>query len=105
MSKVAHAGSFLQAGSRDETEPENGMAHFIEHMIFKGTKRRKSFQILSHLENVGGDLNAFTSKEDTCIYASLLVAHTRRTFALFSDIIFSPVFPERELRKRMKYTG
>ncbi|MBP7849212.1 MAG: insulinase family protein [Lentimicrobiaceae bacterium] len=99
MSKVAHAGVFLQAGSRDETEPENGMAHFIEHMIFKGTKRRKSFQILSHLENVGGDLNAFTSKEDTCIYASFLVEHTRRTFALFSDIIFSPVFPERELRK------
>ncbi|HRZ78056.1 MAG TPA: pitrilysin family protein, partial [Bacteroidales bacterium] len=98
-SLVAHAGVFLNTGSRDEQPLENGLAHFIEHVLFKGTRRRKAFQVLSRLENVGGDLNAFTTKEDTCIYASFLPEHYDRTLELFADILYDSTFPERELKK------
>lgn len=96
-SQVAHCGFFINTGTRDETQNENGMAHFIEHLIFKGTKKRKSFHILSRLEDVGGDLNAYTTKEDTCVHASFLKDHYERTFELFSDIVFHSTFPEKAL--------
>ena len=70
--EVAHCGIIINTGSRDEKVNENGMAHFIEHVIFKGTKKRRAFHVLSRLENIGGDLNAYTTKEETCIYASFL---------------------------------
>lgn len=96
---VAHAGILLNTGSRDEREEENGLAHFIEHIIFKGTRRRKAYQVLSRLENVGGDLNAYTTKEETCVYASILPGHFERAMELFSDILFNSTFPEKEMAR------
>ena len=71
-SKVAHCGLFINTGSRDERQDEHGMAHLIEHLIFKGTKKRRAFHILSRMEDVGGEVNAYTTKEETCIHASFL---------------------------------
>ncbi len=96
---VAHCGVVIDAGSRDERENENGIAHFIEHLIFKGTKKRKAYHVLSRLENVGGDLNAYTSKEETFVYASFLHPHYERALELFADIIFNSTFPEKEIAK------
>ncbi|MCX6258699.1 MAG: pitrilysin family protein [Bacteroidia bacterium] len=96
---VAHAGVFINTGSRDEDEDEHGMAHFIEHMIFKGTHKRKAWHIISRLEDVGGDLNAYTSKEETCVHASFLCQYYDRAIELFSDILFNSVFPEEEVEK------
>jgi predicted Zn-dependent peptidase len=98
-SMVAHCGIVINAGSRDELEHEQGLAHFIEHVIFKGTSRRRNFHILSHMENVGGELNAYTTKEDTCIYASFMHPHYQRWFDLLGDIVFHSVFPDKELDK------
>ena len=98
-SQVAHCGLFINTGSRDEEAEEQGLAHFIEHVIFKGTRRRKAFQVLSHMENVGGEINAFTSKEDTCIYASFLHLHYDRWLDVASDIIFQSIFPDKEINK------
>jgi predicted Zn-dependent peptidase len=96
---VAHCGLTINAGSRDELAHEQGLAHFIEHVIFKGTNRRRTHHILSHMENVGGEINAYTSKEDTCIYASFISSFYQRWFDLVSDIVFNSVFPEKELQK------
>lgn len=96
---VAHCGLFVDAGSRDEPEAGHGIAHFIEHTIFKGTKKRTVFQILNRLENVGADLNAFTGKEETCIYASFLNIYYERALDLFQDIFFNSTFPDKELSK------
>ncbi|WP_066628335.1 M16 family metallopeptidase [Labilibacter marinus] len=97
--EVAYCGMIINAGSRDEKEKEHGMAHFIEHVVFKGTKKRKAFHVLSRLEDVGGELNAFTSKEETCIYATCLKEDYERSMELISDITFHSVFPEKELIK------
>lgn len=97
--EIAHCGLIINAGSRDESETQNGIAHFIEHVIFKGTTKRKAYHVLSRLENVGGDLNAFTTKEETCIYASFLHQHYERSLELFADILFNSVFPEKEINK------
>lgn len=96
---VSHCGITINAGSRDELPGEQGLAHLIEHLIFKGTHRRKAHHILSHMENVGGEINAYTSKEDTCIYASFMNQHYQRCFDLLSDIVFNSVFPEKEIIK------
>ncbi|MFZ4562516.1 MAG: M16 family metallopeptidase [Bacteroidales bacterium] len=96
---VAHCGLFIHAGSREERETEHGTAHFIEHTIFKGTERRNLFQVLNRLENVGADLNAYTGKEETCIYASFLSEYYDRTLELFQDIFFHPTFPGKELER------
>jgi predicted Zn-dependent peptidase len=98
-SPIAHFGIFVNTGSRDELKEENGMAHFIEHSIFKGTKKRKAYHILSRLEDVGGDLNAFTTKEFTCIYATFLNTYYSRALDLISDITFHSVFPQKEIEK------
>lgn len=99
QSPVAHCGIFIDAGSRDETDAEHGIAHFIEHTIFKGTQKRTVFQVLNRLENVGADLNAYTTKEETCIYASFLCEFYDRTLDLFQDIFFHSIFPEKELER------
>ncbi len=96
---VAHCGLTINAGSRDEKPAEQGLAHFIEHAVFKGTQKRRAHHILSHMENVGGELNAYTTKEDTCIHASFMHTFYQRWFDLLSDILFNSVFPERELEK------
>ena len=97
--EVAHCGIFINAGTRDETDHEHGIAHFIEHTIFKRTERRNVFQVLNRLENVGADMNAFTGKEETCIYATFLNKYYDRALELFQDIFFHAVFPEKELEK------
>ena len=96
---VAHCGLIVNTGSRDETGPEHGIAHFIEHMLFKGTKKRKAYHILSRLEDVGGELNAYTTKEETAVHASFLKDDYERAIELISDITFNSVFPEKEIEK------
>ncbi|MDA3927479.1 MAG: pitrilysin family protein [Prolixibacteraceae bacterium] len=96
-SPVAHFGVIVNTGSRDELEHEQGMAHFIEHTIFKGTKKRKAVQIINQLEDVGGELNAYTTKEETAIYATFLNEYYQRTIELVSDIVINSTFPEKEL--------
>jgi predicted Zn-dependent peptidase len=96
---VAHAGLFINTGSRDEEENEHGLAHFVEHVIFKGTGKRKSFQIINRLEDVGGELNAYTTKEETCIHASFLKEDIERAIELISDLGYNSIFPEKEIEK------
>ncbi|MCC6601346.1 MAG: insulinase family protein [Crocinitomicaceae bacterium] len=97
--EVGHCGLFINGGSRDEHENEHGLAHFLEHCLFKGTKHRKTFHILSRLDSVGGELNAFTSKEETWIHASFLTEHFERAIELIADIAFYSTFPEKEIAK------
>ena len=78
QSNVAYCGFAVDAGTRDENEQEQGMAHFVEHLIFKGTQKRHAWHILNRMENVGGDLNAYTNKEETVIYSAFLVEHFSR---------------------------
>ncbi len=89
----------VNAGSRDEAEHKEGLAHFIEHLLFKETTRRNTSQILNRLELVGADLNAYTTKEYTCVHASLLKPHLERAIDLFEDILFHSTFPDEELEK------
>ncbi len=96
---VAHCGLVINTGSRDEMAPEHGMAHFIEHMLFKGTKKRKAYHVLSRLEDVGGELNAYTTKEETAVHASFLKEDYERAIELIRDITFNSVFPEKEIEK------
>ena len=96
---IAHMALMVNIGMRDELTNENGLAHFIEHMLFKGTKKRKAYHILSCLENVGGELNAYTTKEETCIHASFLKDHYNKAIDLISDIAFNSIYPENELEK------
>lgn len=99
VGKAAWCGLIIGVGSRDEQPGEEGIAHFIEHVIFKGTEKRKAYHILSRIEDVGGELNAYTTKEDTCIYASFLPNDYERVLELFADIVFNSVFPEKEIEK------
>lgn len=98
-SPVAHCAITINVGSRDELPEENGIAHFIEHCIFKGTEKRKNVHILNRIDGVGGELNAFTTKEETCIYATFLNNYHERVLELFSDIVFNSIFPQKELEK------
>jgi predicted Zn-dependent peptidase len=96
---VAHCGIIINTGSRNEKEADHGIVHFIEHMFFKGTKRRKPYHILSRLEDVGGELNAYTTKEETSVHASFLKDDYERAMELLSDVVFNSVFPEKEIEK------
>ncbi len=98
-STISHACILINKGSRDEPEGKAGLAHFIEHLIFKRTKKRNTNQILNRLESVGADLNAYTTKEYTCVHASFLNPYLDRTLELFSDISFNSTFPEEEMEK------
>ncbi|MET4138653.1 pitrilysin family protein [Pedobacter sp. UYP1] len=98
-SAISHACIIVNSGSRDETESQAGLAHFIEHLIFKRTEKRNTNQILNRLESVGADLNAYTTKEYTCIHASFLHPYLDRTLELFNDIVFHSTFPEEEMEK------
>jgi len=98
-SPVAHAGVIINAGSRDESPIEHGIAHFTEHVFFKGTKKRKLFQVLGRLENIGADLNAYTTKEDISVFASFPKSYYNRTIELLSDILLHSVFPAKEIEK------
>lgn len=96
---VAHCGLIINCGSRDEQETEQGLAHFIEHVIFKGTAKRKAYHILSRMEDVGGEINAFTTKEETCVYSSFMPEFYDRALELLHDIVFNSTFPSKELTK------
>jgi predicted Zn-dependent peptidase len=98
-STVAHISVAIKAGSRDELEHQQGLAHFIEHNLFKGTSKRKAYHILSRLDDVGGELNAYTTKEETIVHASFLKTDLRRAMDLVSDVVFLSTFPEKELEK------
>ena len=98
-SSVTHCALVVNAGTRDEHKDEYGLAHFAEHAIFKGTKRRKAYQINCRLENRGGELNAYTTKEDTTIHATTLRSDFAKAVELVADVAFNSTFPERELAK------
>jgi predicted Zn-dependent peptidase len=87
-SKIAHFGFILDIGSRDETPTQKGLAHFWEHMAFKGTKKRRSFQIINKLDTLGGELNAYTTKKNICFYASVQDKHAEKAIDILSDITF-----------------
>lgn len=97
--QAAHFGLTINAGSRDELDHEQGLAHFIEHSLFKGTKKRKAFHILSRMDSVGAELNAYTTKEETVIYASFLKSHFERAIEVIADIALNSTFPEKEILK------
>lgn len=98
-SPVAHCGLTINTGSRDEAPEEHGITHLIEHLIFKGTSKRKAYHILSRMEDVGGELNAYTTKEETCIYTTFFNNYYARAFELIRDIAFNSVFPIKEVVK------
>jgi len=100
-STVSYCGIAVNTGSRDELQNEFGMAHFIEHMLFKGTAKRRSAHIINRLEHVGGELNAFTSKEETVIYAAVLREYTERAIELIADITLHSTFPQPEIDKEV----
>ena len=102
QSKVAYCGYAIDAGTRDEAEHQQGMAHFVEHMLFKGTQKRRAWHILNRMENVGGDLNAYTNKEETVVYTAFLAAHFSRAFELLTDIVFQSTFPQHEIDKEVE---
>lgn len=97
--RVVHCGFIMDIGSRDELPHQQGIAHFWEHMAFKGTTRRRAFHIINRLESVGGELNAYTSKEKICFYASVLDNHFGNAVELLSDITFDSIFPEKQIEK------
>ncbi|MDR3251813.1 MAG: insulinase family protein [Tannerella sp.] len=98
-SQVAYCGFAINAGARDEQTEEAGLAHFVEHTLFKGTLKRKSWHILNRMENVGGELNAYTTKESTFIYSIFMAKDFERAAELLSDLIVNSQFPENELEK------
>lgn len=95
--KIAHCGFILDIGGRDELPHQLGIAHFWEHMAFKGTKKRKAYHILNRLDSVGGELNAYTTKEKICFHASVLEKHFNNAVELLADITFDSVFPEKQI--------
>jgi len=101
-SQVVYCGYQINAGTRNEEPGEEGLAHFCEHVTFKGTERRKAWHILNCLESVGGDLNAYTNKEGTVYYSAILKEHIARAVDLLSDIVFHSVYPQAEIDKEVE---
>ena len=101
-SKVVYCGYQINAGTRNEEPGEEGLAHFCEHVTFKGTERRKAWHILNSLESVGGDLNAYTNKEGTVYYSAILKEHIARAVDLLTDIVFHSVYPQTEIDKEVE---
>lgn len=99
---VAYCGYAIDAGTRDEQADEQGMAHFVEHLIFKRTRKRHAWHILNRMENVGGDLNAYTNKEETVIYSAFLKEDFLRAAELLTDIVFNSTFPQNEIEKEVE---
>lgn len=99
LSEVTHLGVMVLGGSRYEQKDEVGLAHFLEHCIFKGTTHRKAYHVLSRIDSVGGELNAYTTKEEICVYSSFLNHYFDRSAELLSDIIVNSTFPDKEIEK------
>ena len=102
QSAVAYCGFAIDAGTRDEADTEQGMAHFVEHLIFKGTQKRHAWHILNRMEHVGGDLNAYTNKEETVVYSAFLAEHFPRAVELLADIVFHSTYPQAEIDKEVE---
>lgn len=98
-SEATHCGIIINAGTREEKQTEQGLAHYIEHTLFKGTSKRRFYHILGRIDSVGGELNAYTSKEETCIYASFQKQYLERAVELIADISFNSTFPVKEIEK------
>ncbi|MFO7655615.1 MAG: pitrilysin family protein [Bacteroidales bacterium] len=98
-SPVAHCGLIVETGSRDEEKSEHGIAHLIEHLLFKGTNKRRAYHILNRMEDVGSEINAYTTKEETCIHTTFFKDYYPRAIELISDIFNNSVFPEKEIEK------
>jgi len=101
-SQVVYCGYQIAAGTRDENPGEEGIAHFCEHMTFKGTERRNALQIINALEGVGGELNAFTNKEDTVYYAAIAKEYFKQAVDLLTDIVFHSQYPQQEIDKEVE---
>lgn len=101
-SQVIYCGYQIAAGTRHELPGEEGMAHFCEHMTFKGTKRHNALQIINGLEQLGGDLNAFTNKEDTTFYAAIQKEHVTKALTLLTDMVFHSTYPQQEIDKEVE---
>ena len=97
--EISHVGIMLDIGSRDELDSEQGLAHFWEHLAFKGTEKKSNIQIINRLDLIGGELNAYTTKEKICFHASILTPYFERALELITDITFHSTFPEKELEK------
>ena len=97
--KIVHCGIMLNIGSRDENPANQGIAHFWEHVAFKGTKKRNAYHILNRLDSLGGELNAFTDKEKILFYASLRDVYFEKAVDLLTDITFDSVFPENQIER------
>lgn len=97
--KIAHCGIMLDIGSRDEGPDQQGIAHFWEHMAFKGTQKRKSYHILSRIDSLGGELNAYTTKEKICFYSAIMDTHLAKSVELLADITFHSTFPQKHIEK------
>lgn len=98
-SAVEHCGVAVRAGSRDEAPDHYGLAHFVEHTIFKGTLRRRAWHILNRMERIGGELNAYTTKEETVIYTTYPAGHTTRALDLVADLVENSQFPAVEIER------
>src|SRR5574344_486651 len=101
-SSVVYCGFGINAGTRNERQGEEGVAHFCEHTTFKGTEHRRAWHIINCLETVGGELNAFTNKEDTVYYSAILKEHTAKAVDLLSDIVFHSRYPQQEIDKEIE---
>ena len=98
-SPVAYIGVMVGAGTRDEQTEENGMAHYIEHCVFKGTKHHSARQIIHSIEGIGGEINAYTTKEETTFYAAILAEHVQLTLHLLAEMVLEPTFKKEETDK------
>lgn len=96
---IAYVGVAINAGTRDELPEESGMAHFVEHLMFKGTTRRNATQVINRLENVGGQMDAYTTKEDTYVYATVPAEYSGRALELLADVVLHSTFPDNEIEK------
>ena len=96
---ISYIGVAINTGTRDELPNESGMAHFVEHLLFKGTKHRRAWHIINWLESVGGQLDAYTTKEETYIYTTVPTEYTERAISLLADIVLNSTFPENEIEK------
>ena len=101
-SRVVYCGYQIAAGTRDESPGEEGMAHFCEHMTFKGTEKRNALQIINALEGLGGELNAFTNKEDTTFYDAISKEHFTQAVNVLTDIVFHSQYPQQEIDKEVE---
>ena len=100
-SPVVYVGLMIGAGTRHEQANENGMAHYIEHCVFKGTEHYNARQIINHIEGIGGEINAYTTKEETTFYAATLCNHFRTTLHLLADMVLRPTFNKKETDKEL----